>query len=86
MFTGAFGKLIGRNLPFGQPFDEKAFTLLDGLSNSALKREHFRYDPHMGVGLYCAEQPLGVKVLYKDPLVQDNSPLPEQQRHHMIKG
>lgn len=72
MFEGEGGRIAGRNLPFGEPFQEANFTLLNGLSNSVYKRSHFRYDPTVGVGVYYVGNPLGVKLIYEDSRNADN--------------
>jgi len=71
MFSGATGKIIGTNLPFADRFQPGAFRILSGLSNAPYRRLHFRYDASAGLGVYCVEQPMGVKFIYKDPRRQD---------------
>ena len=72
MFHSQSGRLIGRTLPFGEGFRPSAFGLLNGLTDSVYKRFHLRYDPLVGVGTFQVEKPLGIKVLYQDPLNQEN--------------
>jgi len=71
MFNGQKGQVVGRLLPFGDTFQQGSFSLLNGLANSLYPRVHFRYDAHMGAGVYFVERPLGVKLLYRDPRRQD---------------
>jgi len=84
MFKGRKGRIVGRTMPFAGAFKQNAFEIINGLSNSTYKRVHFRYDPKLGVGVYYIERPMGVKLLYKDRVIQDhvafylnNSPGPE---------
>lgn len=72
MFPAASSRFIGRTLPFGESFLPSSFALYNGLTDSAYRREHFRYDPLVGIGAGYVEKPLGVKVIYQDPFHREN--------------
>jgi hypothetical protein len=72
MFHSQYGRIVGRTLPFGEGFRPSAFGILNGLTDSAYKRFHLRYDPFCGVGAFHVEKPLGVKLLYQDQLNREN--------------
>ncbi|MCC7517736.1 MAG: FtsX-like permease family protein [Verrucomicrobiae bacterium] len=72
MFHSQSGRFLGKTLPFGEGFRPSGFSLLNGLTDSAYRRFHLRYDPFCGVGAFYVEKPMGIKILYQDQLNREN--------------
>jgi hypothetical protein len=79
MFEGQGGTLLGRSRLLDGPFDPEVpakpsgFRLLQGISNAEFSRLHFRFDGRTGVGVFCAQRPLGLKVVYRAPRDPDDA-------------
>lgn len=73
LFEGMGGRIVGSTMPYRNVLQPQGMALLNSLNNSPYARLHFRYDPQDGAGVYFVDNPMGIKLIYRDPYDTDNA-------------